>query len=164
MRYTYLLLIFFLVHISSAQFRGMEPKNPSIQDGVVKPSSENLMFGFFNPDKFTMNHSVSMSYMSLGGQSVGLTMYTNSMRYQVSEQISARADVSLVYSPFSSLGTTFQKDIAGIYLNRAQVDYQPSKNFRVSLQYRNMPTYGYSPYSGYGGMFGGYGMYYGDGF
>ncbi len=146
----------------SAQFRGMEPRNPSVQDAVVKPSS-GLLFGFFDPDRFRMNQSVSMSYTNIGGQGVGLSMYTNSMSYRISDPLLVRADVSLVYSPFSTLGSSFQKEIGGIYLNRAQVDYQPSKTFRISLQYRNLP-YGAYPYGYSRGIMGGWGMFTDDGY
>ena len=161
-RTTILLFLLLSVHVTSAQFRGMEPRNPSIQDAIVKPSG-NLLFGFIDPDRFLMQHSVSMSYMNLGGQNMGLTMYTNSMRYQISEPLSVRADVSMVFSPFSSYGTAFQREISGIYLNRAQIDYQPSKNFKVSFQYRNLPGYGYYGYGGYGNPYSG-SMFYDDGF
>ncbi len=162
-RYTYFLFVLFIVNVASAQIRGLEPRNPSVQNGVVKAPTGNLLFGLIDPDKFQMNHSVSVQYMNMGGQSVGLSMYTNSMRYQISDPLSIRADVSMVYSPFSSFGNSFQKDISGIYLNRAQIDYQPSNNFRISLQYRNLPSYQYQ-FGGLRGYNGGWGMYHDDGF
>ena len=116
-----------------AQFRGTEPRPPSVSEKIASSSDQNLLFGFLNTDKFSMSHNLSMSYASMGSAGMGVTMYTNSMRYQISNPLSVQADVSVVYSPFSSLGNAFQKEIGGIYLNRAQVDYQPSKNFRVSL-------------------------------
>jgi len=85
------------------------------------------------------------------------------MQYRIADPLLVRADVSLVYSPFSSLGSSFQREIGGIYLNRAQVDYQPSQNFRISLQYRNVP-YGMSPYGYNRGIMGGWGMFMDEGY
>ena len=156
------LLVLFLTTtlVSFAQFRGMEPRNPSVQEGVVKPTN-NFLFGIFNPDQFQMNHSVSMSYLTAGGQNIGVTMYTNSMRYQIAAPLSVRADVSMVFSPFSSFGSSFSREISGIYLNRAQIDYQPSESFRMTLQYRAMPTLG--TYGNYRNPYMG-GMFYDDGY
>jgi len=64
-------------------------------------------------------------------------------------------DVSVMYSPYSTLGDQFQKDISGIYISNAAVNYHPWDNFSVHLQYRAMPYgYGfYNPYYGYGSPF-----------
>lgn len=164
MRVKYIFPILFVANIAWAQIRGTEPRNPSIQEATMKPLSGDLFLGLFDPERFQMHHAVSMSYVTMGGQSIGLSMYTNSMRYQISGPLSVRADVSMVFSPFSSYGSAFQREISGIYLNRAQVDYQPSKNFKVSLQYRNLPANGYgSGYYRYPSI-GGFGLFYDDGY
>ena len=131
-------LITWFTFSAEAQFRGTEPKPPSMSE-QRQPSSPSL-FGFLNSDEFQMRHSVSMSYMSVGNQGVGITMYTNSMRYQFAENLFARADVSLAFSPFSSLGTQKGNDFSGIFLNRASIDYKPFKDVQISLQYRGFPT------------------------
>jgi hypothetical protein len=134
-----------------AQFRGEEPRAPSLSE-QKQPSSPSL-FGFLNSDNFQMRHSVSMSYMSLGGQSIGISMYTNSMRYKLAENLQARADVSLAFSPFGSLGQQNKNDFSGIFLNRASLDYKPFKDVQISLQYRGYPNAYMNPYQS-GNAFG----------
>ncbi len=136
-----------------AQYRGAEPQNPSVSESMVKQPSGNLLFGFFNPDRFTMSHSISMNYLSFGGQGVGVTMYTNSMKYRISDPLTVSADVSMMFTPFGSGSRFMQNDVSKIFLNRARLDYAPSKDFRISLQYRNIPlnqAYPYGMYDGYG--------------
>jgi hypothetical protein len=93
-----------------------------------------------------------MSYSSFAGQGVSMTSYTNSMFYKLLTNMNLQVDVSMMYSPYSTLGEQFQKDISGIYISNAAINYYPWKNFSVHLQYRSMPFgYGYyNPFYGYG--------------
>ena len=101
-----------------------------------------------------MRHSVSFSYGMIGDQGLGVSMYTNSLRYRISEPLSVRADISMLFSPFGSATSMFKQDLSGIYLRRASVDYKASENMHISLQFRNEPYYNpyYGRYSRYGMM------------
>ena len=69
--------------------------------------------------------------------------------------LNVQLDVSVMYSPYSTLGDQFQKDISGVYISNAAINYHPWNNFSVHLQYRSMPFgYGYyHPFYGYGNPF-----------
>lgn len=158
-RIAILLLAMILPLSAQAQFRGEEPGLPSVREGVYRNNGSNNIFGFFNPDNLEMRHSLAVSYGSYGDQGLGLTMYTNSLRYRISEPLSVRADISMMFSPFGSLGSQMRQDLSGIFLRRASVDYRPTKDMHISLQYRNDPysLYGrHSPY-GYDGYRSGFG-------
>jgi len=150
------LILFVLISTSCvfAQFRdnGLEPK--SVKDGIVTENS-NFLFGFLNSDDFIMRHSFSMSYSSFAGQGVSLTTYTNSMFYRLMTNLNVQLDVSVMYSPYSTFGDKFQKDISGVYISNAAINYHPWEDFSVHLQYRAMPFgYGYyHPFYGYGSPF-----------
>jgi hypothetical protein len=145
-----------------SQFRGEEPGLPSVRESVYRNSASNNILGFINPDNFEMRHSVSVSYGSVGDQGLGLSMYTNSMRYRISGPLSVRADVAMMISPFGSMASRYQQqDLSGIFLRRASVDYRPSKDMQISLQYRNDPYSYHGPYSG--GRYGVGGFGYGGG-
>ncbi len=152
-------VLFILLALSltaTAQFRGEEPGLPSVRDGVYRNSQNSNILGFINPDNFEMRHSVSVSYGSFGDQSLGVSMYTNSLRYRISEPLSVRADIAMMFSPFGSASAMFKQDLSGIFLRRASVDYRPSKDMRISLQFRNDPYSLYDPYMSRGlrgGMF-----------
>jgi hypothetical protein len=159
-RFSFIIVISLLVTAPAwAQFRGQEPRSPSVSESMVKPpENPNLLLGIFNPDNFHMSHSISMSYMSVGGQGLGVNMYTNSMTYKISDPLVVKADVSLMFTPYGSAAKSFQNNISGIYLNRASLDYTPTKDLHISLQYRNYPMgfmpypYGYQGYGLYGGF------------
>lgn len=150
-----LIIIVFLTTVNLfGQYKdtGLETKN--IKDGIVSPNS-NFLFGFLNSDDFIMRHSFGMSYSSFAGQGVSMTTYTNSMLYKLMTNMNVQMDVSFLYSPYSTLGEKFQKDISGIYISNAAINYYPWKNFSVHLQYRSMPFgYGYyHPFYGYSSPF-----------
>jgi hypothetical protein len=96
-----------------------------------------------------MNHQLSMSYSAFGSNGVALGVYTNSMLYNFSDNLNIQTDISLVNSPYSTLGQDFQNNLNGIYLSRAAINYKPWKDVYISLQYRQLPYY--SPYSSYYG-------------
>lgn len=152
-----LLTVALLPMLALSQFRGEEPGPPSVRDGVYRGSGSNNILGFFNPDNLEMRHSLSVSYGSVGDQGIGISMYTNSLRYRISEPLSVRADIAMMFSPFGSMSSRFQQDLSGIFLRRASIDYRPDKNMRISLQYRNDPYALHGPYAGGRAGLGGYG-------
>ena len=138
-------ILFLLIPVFAyAQYRETGLKTESVKDGIVN-NSPNYLFGFLNTDNFVMRHSISMSYSAFAGQGVALGMYTNSMFYRLMPNLNIQLDVSVVHSPYSTLGETFQKNISGIYISNAAINYSPWKDVSIHLQYRSMP-YGYGGY------------------
>jgi hypothetical protein len=131
------------VGLSLAQFKSQPADEPRISEGMVTEGSSSLFFGWFNPENFRMRHSVSMSYSAAGSYGFSLATYTNSMTYQFSDRLNARADVSMSYSPFNSLPGNMGADLSKIYLSRAELNYRPWDNFNVYVQYRQLPYGGY---------------------
>lgn len=133
-------------------------KSQTLQPSVTESMFQNPVgsfLGLIDFSRFQMRHSVSLSYMNLGGRGLSVGMYTNSMFYQVSDPLSVRLDVSMMYSPMSSFGPQGQNSLNGIYINRAELNYRPSKDFLLQVQFRQMPFGYYNPYNPYG--YGDYG-------
>lgn len=141
-------LVLLFSSVSYAQFRDQLSDEPSVESSLFKPDNGGgSLFGFFNPANFSMHQTISMSYMTAGGQSLSLAMYTNSMSYRISRPLTLSADVSVMGSPYSTLGNSFSKSISGIYLTRAELNYHPSKDFSIDLQFNQNPLYRYyNPY------------------
>lgn len=148
MKNTLLILLICTVAVN-AQFRDNPEDKIDIRSGITNDAPSNFLLGFINPQKFNMNHTVSMSFNSFGGQSVALGVYTNNMSYSFSEDLFIEADISLVTSPYSSFGTDHAKSLNGIYLSRAQLNYRPSENMNILIQYNGGPFNYYSPYNNY---------------
>jgi hypothetical protein len=145
-----ILLIVLLSSVATfAQFRDNPEDKIDIRSGITNDAPSSFLLGFINPNKFDMHHSISMSFNSFGGQSVALGVYTNNMSYTFNNDLFIEADISLVTSPYSSFGTEHAKSLNGIYLSRAQLNYKPSDNMSIVVQYNGGPYSYYSPYNYY---------------
>lgn len=144
-----LLILVFSSIVINAQFRDNPEDKVDIRSGITNDAPSSFMLGFINPNNFHMNHSISMSFNAFGGQSVALGVYTNNMSYSFNKDLFIEADVSLVTSPYSSFGTEHSKSLNGIYLSRAQLNYRPSENMNIMIQYNGGPNNYYSPYNNY---------------
>ncbi len=140
-------LMLILSSVSYAQFKDELSNQPSVQSSMIRSDNSSSLLGFFNPANFSMRQSISMSYMTFGNQGLALGMYTNSMSYKISKPLTLSADVSILNSPYSSLGSKFSQGLNGIYLTRADLNYRPSDNFQIDLQFNQNPLYRYyNPY------------------
>ena len=134
--------------LTNAQFKSQASGESRIADGLMHNSSASFLFGWFDASRFHMRHSFDISYVTSGGQGLSMGTYTNSMMYEFADNLNARADVSLSYSPYNSFQTFNNKknDLSSVYLSKAQINYSPFRNFLVQVQYQRIP-YGYGPYS-----------------
>ena len=143
-----------------AQFKSQAEREDRVSEGLMSSSAPQLFLGWFNPDKFHMRHSFDLSFATFGNQSLSLGTYTNSMSYEFADNLVARTDLSLSYSPYNNLPTLNGKknDLSSVYLSRAQLDYKPWDNVLVQVQYRSVPygSYYYSPF--YNPWYGGNGF------
>ena len=147
---------------SFSQFKGNDDNKPSI----FNKSSNNLILGFINPKNFSMRHSFNVSMLTTGYGNVSLTSYISSMNYKISNKLDVSADVKFQYSPFASSGlgseysSSLQKNLSGVYLSRASLNYRISENASINFQYRkydesdyfgnlNNPFFNKSGYNGF---------------
>ncbi len=146
-----ILILVFAVMIGTgfSQYRPQGLSTEHISDGIINQNQGTPLLGFLNSPNFQMHHSYDVSYSTSGSNSLALTTYTNSMSYEFSKNLNVQLDASVVYSPYSTLGKTFENNINGIYVSRAAINYQPWKDVFISVQYRNLPVTYYSPFSGY---------------
>jgi hypothetical protein len=141
--------LFFLVSaFSFAQLKSQVPQETQVSFGKLGGDSSPLsyLFGWFNPDKFTMRHTFDMSYTAFSGQGMSLGTYTNTMMYEFADNLNARADVAFSFSPYNSIAQFSKNDFSKVYLKNAEVNYKPWENTTVSISYQQHP-YGYGYYS-----------------
>lgn len=132
-----------------AQFKKTGFPTENVMDGIVAQNSSGPLFGFLNSNNFDMHQSVSMSYSSFGSQGLAMAVYTNSLLYRFSDNLNVQADISVVNSPYSTLGRNFQNSLNGIYLSNASINYRPWKDVFISFQYSSLPYNYYSPYNNF---------------
>jgi hypothetical protein len=132
--------------------------------GAMKQDDDkSFLSTLFDKANWTTQQQYSFSYSSNGQQSMGLSMFTNRFTFRPSEDMRFSADVSAVYSPFASFGNNalnsdIQKQINGVYLTNARMDWKLSDKTFLTIQYNGGPqnqSYDpfYSPWSRYSNPF-----------
>lgn len=140
-------LMWLLGTSASAQFQKDVP-SPSIQSSqtIFSTPSEFSIGSFigniFDDQHFQMNHSYTLSYNSLLGNTTG--EYVNTMIYKFDAPVMIRADIGVMHQPFGASQRQLQygfgqNDFSGIYLKNAQVLWQPTKNMTISAAYQQIP-------------------------
>ncbi len=134
--------------LSFAQLKSQVPQETQVSIGRLGSDSSPLsyLFGWFNPDKFTMRHTFDMSYTTFSGQGLSLGTYTNTMRYEFADNLNARADIAFSFSPYNSIAQFNKSDFSKVYLKNAEVNYKPWDNTTLSISYQQHP-YGYGYYA-----------------
>ena len=148
MKKTIYIFVLFVTSVAFGQFKGDENK-VNFNQGILSSNPVSSLFSFINPENFSMSHTFGMSYSTFGNQGMALGTYTNHLAYEFNEEFNIEVDASLVNTPYNTLGDQFSKSINGFYLDRAQINYRPSKDFNVSLMFSNSP-FSYYNRNGYG--------------
>ena len=123
----------------------------------------------FNAETVKLSQSYELSYGGGPAGSVGLGVYTSSLRWQPSEKLAGRVDVGVAHSPFGSSGVQSALGFEGagdvrVFLRNAEVAYRPTESVTLQLRVQQSPygAYGaYGPPYGYGASpygYGGYGL------
>lgn len=101
-------------------------------------------------ERFSMNQGFSLSMASTGGQSFSYGIYSNKLRYLISDKWSLHTRFDLVQPTHSSIPrgvSTFNGEV----FYGANLLYQPSKNLQLSITLDNYPRfYRYRPFLQYG--------------
>ncbi len=131
------------------QLKSDKLAQPTASQSVLQSESSNLLFGILNPANMSMRHSFSFSYATFGGKGMTVGMYTNSLFYKISDPLNVQVDVSLLHSPSNTLGGNVQNSLNGIYITRAELNYRPTENTWLQIQYRQLPGMSWymDPYS-----------------
>jgi len=135
-----MIVLLILSAIAVGQFRYQPEARSSAGESLLRQDDGGLLFGWFDPSRLSVRNSYSLSYSTSGGKGYSLGELTSNIAYQISNPLSVQFDVSLVHSPFSNIGGSFAKDISGIYLSRAELNYRPSKNMFLQIQFRQLPA------------------------
>lgn len=98
----------------------------------------------FNAQTLDLSQSYEFSVTGGGGGSLGLGVYTTSLRWQPSARLAGRVDVAAAHSPFGTPGLQsaagFDGDApARLYLRNAELAYKPTDNSVVHLSFQQSP-------------------------
>lgn len=141
-----IILLFLISTFSFGQFKNDPNNTVNIREGILSKNPIGSLFSFIDPSKFSMGHTFEMSYSASGDHGLAAGVYTNHLAYEFSEKLNVELDASVVNTPYNTFGDSFTNSFNGVYIDRAQINYKPTEDFNISLQYSNSP-YGY--YNGY---------------
>lgn len=132
------LMIIVLISLGAAQHKSALPQ----QDFSLKNSaqSDNSIMSLFDPSRFTMNHSFSMSMMSVGKQSIGIASYTNNMNFALRNNLRLQTFVTLMQPNMLSAQSPSPYANSQVYYN-ATLNYQPFENTNFQVSLGNYPRY-----------------------
>lgn len=121
--------------------------NMNMAQALTQPTKMQSIVGLLglNPNKFSMSHSYSLEFTSFGGQAFNRGLYLNTMQYQFSDPITMYLQIGMQHQPFGSQveNSPYQSKV---FVSGAGLQYKPSDNFKVQLEYSEQPGLYYSPY------------------
>ncbi len=157
----FIMLIVFLVPCTVLGQLKSQAKPAQIKEEIVRPYQDQYsVFSIFNPSKFSMSHSFSMSFLSLGGKGISQGLYLNTLSYQIANPLLLRVQWGIQNYPYNSLAKNHPAFQSGFFLSGAELQYKPSDKLEMRLQFNNMPNYMYNnswyqnPYRSYWNSFG----------
>lgn len=144
-----ILCVGLLVLPLAAQTNSMSSIGFDTKNLVQKPVG--FLDALMHSDKFQMSHSYSLSYYSIGHQGGSMGLYVNTMSYQLADPLKMSVSVGYLHQPFG--GPMQDNNGKGeVFLESARLEYKPTNNMSITVDYRQMPQSIqslYSPYSPY---------------
>ncbi|MFC1584619.1 hypothetical protein ACFL5V_03625 [Fibrobacterota bacterium] len=117
---------------------------PFSRETMLAPGSNSSGSGisFLDPGKFSMSQSYSTSMAYSGGESYSFGLYLNTLTYQLFKPLTFSIDLG-IYTPFHSTTPAYTsggdiEDMSSLVLPRIGLEYQPTKNTLISVQYFNV--------------------------
>ena len=142
-----ILLLIFLGHYPVLGQLKNQDKPIQIKQELMRPAQDQFLgLSIFDPSKFSMQHSFSMSYFSLGGKGVSQGLYLNTMTYQISSPLLLKLQWGIQNVPYNSLAKNNPAFQGGFFLSGAELQYKPSDKFEMRLQFNSAPSYMYNSY------------------
>ena len=138
-----IILILLIPVLLFGQFKTQN--NPDISSQIAEPAT-NFLFGFLNPDRLSMNHYFSASFMTMGNHSLMLNSYINSIQYRISDPLLLRLNLGIANTPYNTFqGNPNLNDTQ--FFGGAELQYRPTKSTFFSVGVNVTPTYYYGyPY------------------
>lgn len=102
--------------------------------------SDNSVMSLFDPSRFSMNHSFSMSMMNMNKQSMSVASYTNNMNFLLRDNLSLQTYVTFMQPNMISSNTSNPYSNSQLYFNTA-LDYRPTENTHFQISFGNYPIY-----------------------
>ncbi len=102
------------------------------------------------PENFSMSQSYTLSFFNIGGSSISQGLYLNTMNYKVSDPLMMQVRFGYFHHPFGTGGFySNQESNNQFFIQRAMLNYKPSKNISFTIDFQQIPQTMISPYGYY---------------
>ena len=135
----YIIVLITILSIGFGQLKSDLSQNNAIPQGLS--NSDGSIMSLFDPSRFSMNHSFSMSMMSMGKQSIGIASYTNNMNFLLRDNLRLQTYMTFMQPNMISSSTQNPYSNSQLYFNAA-LDYNPTENTHFQVSFGNYPIYG----------------------
>jgi len=132
----YFITFSLLVSSLSAQLISQLPnQNPG---AMITGSQSSEPLPLFDPSRFSMNHSFSMSAMNVGRQMINVATYTNMMNYTLNPNLHIGASFSLIQPTGMQNPLSYGMDKTQ-FVYDAHLRYKPTDNTLFEVRMSNNP-------------------------
>ena len=139
-----ILILSLIPYIALGQLKRQDSP-AQIKEEITRPYGDQFIgFSIFDPARFNMSHSFSMSYFSVGGKGLSQSLYLNTMSYQLASPLLLKVQWGIQGFPYNSLAKNNPVFQSGLFLSGAELQYKPNDKFEVRLQFNSMPGYMYN--------------------
>ncbi|UCD93841.1 MAG: hypothetical protein JSU69_08715 [Candidatus Zixiibacteriota bacterium] len=144
------LIMILLVFILGASAWGQSADKAEIQSVRqdmfgLKPA--NKPFSLIDLSRVKWSHSYSVAFFSGGGSSGSIGLYSGSIFYELTHSLSLTLNLNILHNPESFVSSSAHSDAS--FFPAVNLDYHPSDNFRMSVNFISYPGVNYNPYYPY---------------
>jgi len=134
----YLIALITIISVGLGQLKSDLSQNNAIFNNPV--SSDGSILSLFNPSRFSMNHSFSMSMLNMNSQSVGVASYTNNMNFLLRDNLRVQTYLTFMQPQMLSTNSPTPYSNSQLYFNTV-LNYQPTDNTHFQVSFGNYPRY-----------------------
>lgn len=134
----YIVILTVAVSIGFAQYRTNLQSENNIFDSQSQQSSG--ISSLFDPSRFSMNQSFSMSMLSGNNMSIGLASYTNNMNFTLRDNLRLQTYITFLQPKVLSSTSYSPYENTQLYFD-ATLNYDPTPNTHLMFSFGNYPLY-----------------------
>ena len=146
-RYSAILLFCFLLPVVAFP-QTRKDANVDMAKALRRPGGVQGIVGLLglDPNKFSMSHSYTLSFASVGGHAINQGLYLNTMTYRLSNPLTMYLQVGLQHQLSGSQPEGSNLARNQLFISRAGFEYKPSENMKLQFEFSQTPSSYYSPY------------------
>lgn len=134
----YIVIILTVISVGFAQYKTSLQNDNYIFDSQSQQSSG--ISSLFDPSRFNMNHSFSMSMLNTNNMSVGLASYTNNMNFTLRDNLRLQTYITFLQPKVLSSTSYNPYEDTQLYFD-ATLNYNPTPNTHLIFSFGNYPSY-----------------------